>query len=392
MTENTEALEPIQDQERYTNLDIIRGVALFGVMWINLLTEFRVSLFKHLFVFHTHPGWINEWIDLVSAWLIEYKAFIVFSFLFGVGIAVQTERNDAREVRSRFFMLRRFGILLGIGLFHMFFIWSGDILCLYAISGVLVVGMRRLPIRFLIAASVTVFSLRFTGVFGEYIPGEKAMLIQAAQSTAVYAHGTFSQILVLRRHEAFHFTMPLLFGVLPQTLSLMLLGIATWRSGILKRPECRRRLFGVLFGAGTAIGAICTSLIFWSASSGKPLPLRSEIVDAFSALPLALGLTAGLTLWISHCKKSRFGGLIAAAGQMALTNYLMQSIVFSLIFYKLGLGLIGQLSPSSAAMIGVVFFGLQITASRVWLRKHRFGPAEWLWRTLTYGRWQPMRR
>jgi len=392
MTENLETLEPVRDQERYANLDIIRGVALFGVMWINLLTEFRVSLFKHLFVFHTHPGWMNEWIDLVSAWLIEYKAFTVFSFLFGVGIAVQTERSDAREVRPSHFMLRRFGILLGIGLFHMFFIWSGDILCLYAISGVLAAGVRRLPIRFLIALSVAMFSLRFTGVFGKYIPSEAAMISQGAQSTVVYAHGTFSQILDLRRHEAFHFTMPLLLGVLPQTLSLMLLGIATWRFGILRRPEGHRRLLGALFGAGIAIGALCTSLIFWSASSGKSLPLRSEIVDAFSSLPLALGLAAGLTLWIGDHKKGRFRGLIAAAGQMALTNYLTQSMVFSLIFYQFGLGLIGQLSPSSAAVIGIAFFGLQITGSRMWLRKHRFGPAEWLWRSLTYGRWQPMRR
>jgi len=304
-------------------------------MWINLLTEFRVSLFKHLFVFHTHPGWMNEWIDLVSAWLIEYKAFTVFSFLFGVGIAVQTERSDAREVRPSHFMLRRFGILLGIGLFHMFFIWSGDILCLYAISGVLAAGVRRLPIRFLIALSVAMFSLRFTGVFGKYIPSEAAMISQGAQSTVVYAHGTFSQILDLRRHEAFHFTMPLLLGVLPQTLSLMLLGIATWRFGILRRPEGHRRLLGALFGAGIAIGALCTSLIFRSASSGKSLPLRSEIVDAFSSLPLALGLAAGLTLWIGDHKKGRFRGLIAAAGQMALTNYLTQSMVFSLIFTSL---------------------------------------------------------
>jgi len=274
----------------------------------------------------------------------------------------------------------------------MFFIWSGDILCLYAISGVLVAGVRRLPIRLLIALSVAMFSLRFTGVFGKYIPSEAAMISQGAQSTVVYAHGTFSQILDLRRHEAFHFTMPLLLGVLPQTLSLMLLGIATWRFGILRRPEGHRRLLGALFGAGIAIGALCTSLIFWSASSGKSLPLRSEIVDAFSSLPLALGLTAGLTLWIGDHKKGRFGGLIAAAGQMALTNYLTQSMVFSLIFYQFGLGLIGQLSPSSAAVIGIAFFGLQITGSRMWLRKHRFGPAEWLWRSLTYGRWQPMRR
>jgi len=178
-------------------------------MWINLLTEFRVSLFKHLFVFHTHPGWMNEWIDLVSAWLIEYKAFTVFSFLFGVGIAVQTERSDAREVRPSHFMLRRFGFSWVSGCSTCFHV-SGDILCLYAISGVLVAGVRRLPIRLLIALSVAMFSLGSPG-FCEIYSARRRCLTREPIHSGLRSRD-FQSDFRPAKHEAFHFTMPLLLA------------------------------------------------------------------------------------------------------------------------------------------------------------------------------------
>jgi len=119
---------PIPENELQKTLDVLRGVALFGVLWVNLLTYFRISLFEHLFTFHTYSGMVNEWIDIVTVRLVEFKKLTVFSFLFGVGIGIKTERMALRGTRAPGFLLRRFAILLGIGIVHMFLIWNGDIL------------------------------------------------------------------------------------------------------------------------------------------------------------------------------------------------------------------------------------------------------------------------
>ena len=116
------------------------------------------------------------------------------------------------------------------------------------------------------------------------------------------------------------------------------------------------------------------------------------LVEAFSYIPLALGLTAGLLLLLSDSCTGVMARLFASAGQMALTHYLAQSVIFSLIFYGFGLGLFGKLAPAPTAVIGLLVFSAQLIVGRVWLRHFRFGPAEWLWRSLTYGRVQPMRR
>ena len=385
-------MTPTLGSERQTTLDVLRGVALFGVLWVNLLTLFRISLFEHLVTFHTHPGLVNEWIDLVTAWLIEFKAFTVFSFLFGVGIGIQTERTTLRGTRTSRFLLRRFAILLVIGIVHMFLIWNGDILCLYAICGVLIIPVLRLPTWPLVCLGVAAIAVNFAPVCDAFLPSEKVMRAHAAYSTPIYANGSFTEILDLRWKETWSLMIPLLSNALPRTFGLMLLGIATWRAEILKRPAGHRQFLGIFFLGATSVGALATSLIFWSAITGKALAVPSVLTEALSYVPLALGLASGLILWLSYVPTGRLIDLLAAAGRMALTNYLVQSIVFSLIFYGYGLQFFGKLSPTPAAIIGAVVFTVQLLISFTWLRACHFGPVEWLWRSLTYGSWQEMRR
>ena len=372
-------------------LDVLRGVALFGVLWVNLLTEFRISLFEHLVTFHTHPGRMNEWIDLVTAWLIEFKAFTVFSFLFGVGISIQTERVALRGTRAAGFLLRRFGILLVIGIMHMFLIWNGDILCLYAVCGLLVIPALRLPKWLLVCVGIMVIAFNYAPFFGTFIPSEKVMRAHAASSTPIFASGRFTDILTLRWRETWSFMIPLLINALPKTFGLMLLGVATWRAEILKRPARHRWFLAIVFFGATFVGAIATSLIFWSAITGKALPV-APVVEALSYIPLGLGLASGSALWLSYPRTGWLIDLFSAAGRMALTNYLIQSIIFGLIFYGYGGQLFGKLSPAPTAIIGVALFAVQLIISSTWLRFFHFGPVEWFWRSSTYGSWQRMRR
>jgi len=388
----TARLAPLARGERYVMLDVLRGLALFGVLWSNLLNDFRVSLFEHLLNFHTHSGALNVWIDLVSAWLIESKAFSVFAFLFGVGACVQEERVSRSGMLPSRFMARRFCVLLAIGLCHMFLIWNGDILCLYAICGLMLIPLVKLPAKYLACLALPVMALSFSPVMDLFLPSDKAMHLQAVSSTPIYAHGSFQEILALRWREAWQFILPLLLSSLPRTFGLMMLGVAAWRSGVLKEADKQRGFLAAFFLVATPTGAVMTSLIFWSASTGKPLPLPPRIADGLSFIPLALGLASGVVLWLSYPRKGVMIGLLAAFGQMALSNYLSQSVLFSFIFYGFGLGLFGRLAPGPTALIGLGVFVGQLITSGIWLRYNRFGPMEWLWRSVTYGTRQPMRR
>src|SRR5262249_17288201 len=117
-------MRPVSSDERNVALDALRGAALFGVLMVNLLVGFRVSLFDSIITFHTHTGWANHAVDILAAWLFEFKAFTLFSFLFGVGIGVQTERAARGKISAARFFVRRFAVLLAIGLCHMFLIWN----------------------------------------------------------------------------------------------------------------------------------------------------------------------------------------------------------------------------------------------------------------------------
>jgi len=316
---------PIQASERFTVLDFIRGVALFGVLIVNLLYFFRISLFAHI----VEPKQDRDWIDLFVSRFIEFKAFALFSFVFGISVAVQTERARARGVNPEKFLARRFLILLLFGAIHLVFISNVDILTLYAVCGMLLIPFLRLPAPALGIAGFALLWAPWSIYRGESIPDEAVMRAHAIDATRVYGHGTFAAILAFRWDETKNLIAPLLFAVAQRTFGLMLLGMAVWRFGVVR------------------------------ALPGSP-------------------------------RAARFTAPFAAAGQMALTNYLTQSLVFSTLFYGYGLGLFGRLDTGAATALGVTFYGLQLCFSTWWLSRYRFGPFEWLWRSLTYGRMQPM--
>jgi uncharacterized protein len=140
------------------------------------------------------------------------------------------------------------------------------------------------------------------------------------------------------------------------------------------------------------VGASASALKVYEASTGRETGAPSALVEACSSVPLALAYTAGLLLALRSPAAARAARPFAAVGQMALTNYLGQSVALSLLFYGYGLGLTGRLGSAAAVGVGLAVYAAQVVVSVWWLRRYRFGPAEWLWRSLTYGRRQPMRR
>jgi uncharacterized protein len=379
----------VRPADRYASLDVLRGLALLGVLLVNLETGFRVSLFEHILRFHTHPGWLDRTVDVLVAGLLEFKAFALFSLAFGVGVQVQAERAGARGVGVAGFLVRRFLVLFGVGLFHMLLIWNGDILALYAVCGLLLVPLLRLPAAALAILAVLAVALTYLLPFGSLFPGEAALRGHAAEATRIYSSGSVREIFELRWREAWRFIAPLEVTVLPQTLGLMLLGAALWRFSVLKDPKRHRALLWTAFVGLGLLGAAATAVKVAAVSSGRPVGL---LVEACSHTPLALAYAAGLFLWLGSGRPGLLTAPLAAMGRMALTNYLMQSVVLGFVFYGYGLGLFGRLGPAAALLVGLALYAAQVAFSWAWLRRYRFGPFEWLWRSLTYGARQPMRK
>jgi uncharacterized protein len=185
----------------------------------------------------------------------------------------------------------------------------------------------------------------------------------------MYSGGGWIEVIQFRFGETRSLILPLLAGIVPRTAALMLWGMAVWRCGVLRTPaDHKRKLLGT---------CICAAALF--------------AVGARTPLVVAVAYVSGLLLALPAVQTKRLLGL-AAVGQMALTNYVAQSVVLGFVFYGYGFGLFGHAGSAATAALGLLLYVAQVEASKLWLRRFRFGPLEWAWRSLTYGRWQPMRR
>ena len=291
---------PVTTAERHVALDVLRGAALLGVLLVNLHSGFRVSLFQHILSFHTHAGRANHAMDILLAWVFEFKAFTLFSFLFGVGVGAQAERAVRHQLNAARFLARRFAILLVIGLCHMLLVWNGDILTLYGVCGLLLIPFVAISARRLAVLGLIVIALSpFLPFFNSLVPTETSMRAQAAIATRVYATGSFGEIQALRFSEAVHFIAPLLISSLPRTFGLMLVGIAVWHSGVLRQLAEQRKLLRGILIVGGSLGALTTTLQAWSKETSESPPEVFDWLDPYSVVLLAFAYAAGLLLWQS---------------------------------------------------------------------------------------------
>ncbi len=385
-------IDSIGEDERIDSIDVARGAALFGVLLVNLETDFRLPLMRAAMQFHTDPGVLNHTVDWILEVGIAGKAFSIFSLLFGVGLAVQDERAKVRG-RGRGHLVRRLAVLLAIGVLHLALLWDGDILALYAVAGLIALPfLRRSSKSIGMAIGIIVAMSSYPYRSGSPLHAPPGVELAIARALAIYGQGGYLDIVAFRVQETLLERLPLYMMQLPRTVGLLLVGVLAWRSGIVQRPrEHRALLWAVLWGGGT-VGLAGTVLHTLAMSSVIDLGRTLNPVIATSLVPLALAYLAALLLFLVRKPARATLGWLAAAGRMALTNYLLQSLVLGFVFYGYGFELFGRLTSAQALPIGITLYTLQIAASAAWLRRFRFGPAEWIWRSATYGRWQSWSR
>jgi uncharacterized protein len=365
---------PIGAEERIDAIDVLRGIALLGVLVINVVTEFRVSIFEQFLARKPPASPLDDAIETILTQAVELKALALFSLLFGAGLAIQFERL-ANSERRTMLLVRRLIVLLAFGIIHLCLIWNGDILTEYALAGLIVLPFLFGPRRLLAFAALGFLALYLAmqafppaGLF----PDMAAIRQNVADANRIYATGGVFDVLAFRLREI-PLIVPLHAFIFPRTIGLFLLGAFAWRTGILQNNP--RRLL--------SIGIPCIGL-------GAALILAGA--EALGTILLALGYAATIISIANLDSGKRLLGWAAPLGRMAFTNYLAQSLIFGWIFYGYGLGLFGRLSVAGALAIGLAVYVGQVLFSAWWLRRYRYGPVEWLWRTLMYGAAQPMRQ
>ncbi|MGV7218369.1 DUF418 domain-containing protein [Bradyrhizobium sp. UFLA05-112] len=372
-TDLTMANAPTDPSHRVGAIDALRGLALFGVLAINLETEFRVSIFRQLLLSSPDPT-LNGVVDAALALFVDMKAFALFSLLFGVGLAIQFDRLGTSPQRARL-LVRRLLVLLLFGVIHLVLIWNGDILTEYALAGLVVLPLLWAP-RWMIAIAAAIMLIFY--VLQPVLPSliafpdrtTLAALVRTANQT--YANGSFAEVLALRLQELPAF-LPLHLYVFPRTIGLFLVGILCWRGRLFTEAAGRRNLLAIAGLAAIAGGLLLARLAHPSATSASQIVLAS----GYAVLVIAAERTS------AGARLLRFAEPV---GRMAFTNYIVQSVVLGFIFYGYGLGLFGKLGSAVGLLLVVTIYAAQVVVSRLWLTHFAYGPIEWLWRALMYGR------
>ena len=332
----------------------------------------------------------------------------LFSMLFGASVLLYSAKLTASGQPPRGLWFRRMGWLLVIGLVHAYFIWGGDILVPYALCGLLILWwVRRLqparswpgrsPLLAIGAALTVAHGLGWEGMSEAERAQEAAIMMptpEQAREHVGWMLGPYTETVANHAPIVFLFQTVDLPDVLWRCSGMMLLGMALYKWGFLdgSRPT---RTYTLTASFCLPIGlALCTYGALELDRAGFALPERI-ILDLWNyagAIFVSIGYAALIILAVKHGALSGLRGALAAVGQMALTNYLLHSIVASVLFLGWGFGLAGQFDYAEQLAVVVTTWAVQLALSPVWLARYRFGPAEWLWRSLTYWQRQPLRR
>ncbi|MDH7795146.1 MULTISPECIES: DUF418 domain-containing protein [unclassified Beijerinckia] len=390
---------PLPDP-RILNVDGLRGFALLGILVVNI-TAFGSPFYGLDIADPIFADPFDKAMRLFIALLFETKFYLLFSFLFGYSFTLQMAAAErvGESIAPR--MLRRVAGLWLIGLIHAVFLFRGDILTTYAVLGVILLYLRddndgpllKLAAG-LIAATVLLWAaFAVLDVFAPVGDDPIRMFDQAYQIQSAYV-GTARE--VIGQNISAMSSMWIILALLqaPCALAMFLLGLVAGRRQMLVRPQQHEPLLRGLTKLGFLIGLPGAILYALSGAflTGTPWVIAGLAIGLATA-PFLTGAYIALGLRLFQTSfGARIRAALAPAGQMALTNYLLQSLVCALIFYGYGLKLIGQLSPFIVFVIGLEIFIVQLLLSRWWLARYAYGPVEWLLRAATLAAWPRWRK
>jgi len=399
------AMVPVAAGERIDVIDILRGLTLFGILTANM-RGFNAPSQVYFNIGRMYAGTADSIAQGLIDFFIQGKCVTLFAFLFGLGFAVQMDRAAERG-KSISFYPRRLAILLVIGLLHATLIWWGDILVPYALLGFVLLLFRKANQKTIAWWAIGLFCSDFLislgfGIWGIFHPSPPpppravGLTPEMIHAISVYRDGSFLGMAQYRAPDWFQINFPPWWWI-TFVLPRFLVGLWVWRTGLLKNVEAYLPLIRKVGAWGLAIGLACeTAMAYFTFMAPPPRGVftvggwLNRVAHDLSLPALACFYACVVLLLVQNADWKRRLAPFGAVGRMALTNYLLQSLICTYFFHWTKL--YGKVGPAMGLIPTVMLFAVQIPVSVWWLHHYEFGPMEWLWRSLTYGRFQPNRK
>ncbi|WP_436933961.1 DUF418 domain-containing protein [Halovenus marina] len=391
----TSRATPTPPSDRILSLDALRGVAIFGILVINIQSFSMPTIARiNPSEFGDFTG-INFAVWLLSHVFVERKLITIFALLFGAGVLLFTNRKEAQGYEAVKLHYRRTFWLLVIGGIHAYLLWQGDILVVYGLCALWVVLARDWPARKLaiIGTGLLLIPFLLRLQYALTLDMHASVDFWTASPDAIQAEieayrGGWLSTMDERVPAAIdQHTTQFLTVIGWRYTGIMLWGMALFKWGVLSgertRAEYRKLAVGGAVGglALTGSGVLFLYYYDWSGGAGVAWPL----FNYWGSLLLALSYTALVVLVCQHWPENALVRVSSAVGRTALSNYLFQTVVAISIFYGFGFGLFGRVSRVEQVGFVLGIWVLQTVLTILWLRTHRYGPMEWVWRKLTYG-------
>ncbi|SFJ64727.1 uncharacterized protein SAMN04487936_103182 [Halobacillus dabanensis] len=384
---------PLRESERLDWIDAARGFAILGIFMVNV-PAFNAPYFLYGGAAEYWSTPLSHTVQAIIDIFFQASFYTLFSFMFGFGIQMMKDRLDEKGIPARSIIFRRLVVLTGFGMIHAFLIWHGDILLSYGVLGFVLLAFFHVSSKnllwwaySLLAFGVLPLTLAMFLVRDQIQGIVNRPAIEAARTN--YGNGSLMDIWSQNLDDWIYANqwMNLPFLAL-SLLPMFLFGMYFCRKRLLHYPEKYQMALKKIW--------ILTGLLFLLFKAGPHLfgsPEWFQLAqDSIGGSASAIFYVLSITLLFRTKIGARIIHPLTWVGRMSLSNYILQSIISFWLFYSVGLGLYGEVPPIGSVFLVIIFYTLQIVISKAWLKKYRFGPLEWLWRTLTYGKRQPLKR
>jgi uncharacterized protein len=414
-----QTLAPVQHNDREIFMDVLRGFAILGIFIANLGSGF--SFYSESA--HASGPLLVPYLDHKMSFLhhmfIEGKFYSIFSLLFGWGIALQFKRAEAKGINALPTVRRRLMFMLLLGFIHLM-IWPGDIVFFYALLAFLLLPLRKFSNKtllitgiILVLSPILLYWLKMTFHELNY-PAQKlrelgnwADIKLNPQLKDIKSEAEYMELMknanwfdILKGNMAgFFYRYGYLFFVsrIPKVLGIFLIGYVVGRSDFYKNILQHKKILYRVIVMGLVMGLPANYILahYMSYFEGDYYELKingfyETIAYALGVAELAMVYVALFMLSFQTTAGKKILSVLAPVGKMAFSNYILQSLVGNFVFLGPGLGFGGQVGPFWYTILGTGFFIIQIILSTIWLKYFNYGPVEWLWRSATYKKWQPM--
>ncbi|MGW8121727.1 DUF418 domain-containing protein [Roseivirga echinicomitans] len=410
MAGSSYTLQPIGTRNRVLSLDVLRGCAVLGILLVSIQSfSMPTSAILHPLTFENLEG-LNLYAWLISH-VFAHEVFVaILAMLFGAGIVMISQKARKEHMRSSNLQYRRLFFLLIIGIFHAYLFWYGDFLVAFAICGFFMFAFRsrsktylfRAGVVFLALGSALRLMMAYSIPFweaGQFQLLESQIWSPSAQDIAnqiSHYTDTWERQMLVRAPEAFNMqTKVFISETFWKVSGLMLLGMAFYKKGVFTAKQSKKYLsklavYGLGIGLPLVVGGVILDFNYrWDFELSY---FYFSQFNYWGSVLMALGYCGLIVLFCKVTVRSFVSRSLSYVGRMSLTNYLMQSIICTYVFYGHGFGLFGDLDRSAQVVAVLLLWVFQIIFSTVWLSYFRHGPFEWLWRSLSYGSLQPLKK